>query len=194
MIPLKIQLFREWLSENVHATIPILIVGGFEFTEQFERMTREALYVCLRVLKESNKSKFDSYNVRNSVLIISHITFRICCVHTFSDNLSQNSCICIFNWYIRTQIWETKAINSFVLRFKWFFGSRFLCLYFLIFLGWMNPLAWSNRTQLKISHKAMKIKRRFESILFLASSQLVSSTLCSAMWRAISLDGKLRNK
>ena len=97
MIPLKIQLFREWLSENVHATIPILIVGGFEFTEQFERMTREALYVCLRVLKESNKSKFDSYNVRNSVLIISHITFRICCVHTFSDNLSQNSCICIFN-------------------------------------------------------------------------------------------------
>ena len=29
--------------------------------------------VCLRVLKESNKSRFDSYSVRNSVLIISHI-------------------------------------------------------------------------------------------------------------------------
>ena len=34
-------------------------------------MAREALYVCLRVLKESNKNIFDRYNVRNSVLIIS---------------------------------------------------------------------------------------------------------------------------
>ena len=33
--------------------------------------------VCLRVLKEINKSRFHSYSVRNSVLIISHITFRI---------------------------------------------------------------------------------------------------------------------
>ena len=68
---------KERLSENVHATIPIVIVGGFEFTVfQFERMAREATDICLRVLKESNKSKFDSYSVRNSVLIISHITFR----------------------------------------------------------------------------------------------------------------------
>ena len=44
--------------------------------------------VCLRVLKESNKSRFDSYSVRNSVLIISHITFRDCRAHIFSDNLS----------------------------------------------------------------------------------------------------------
>ena len=49
--------------------------------------------VCLLVLKESNKSRFDSYSVRNSVLIISHITFRDCRVHISSDNLSQNSCI-----------------------------------------------------------------------------------------------------
>ena len=48
--------------------------------------------VCLRVLKESNKSRFDSYSVRKSVLIISHITFRDCRVHSFSDNLSRNSC------------------------------------------------------------------------------------------------------
>ena len=47
--------------------------------------------VCLRVLKESNKSRFDSYSVRNSVLIISHITFWDCRVHIFSDNLSRNS-------------------------------------------------------------------------------------------------------
>ena len=49
--------------------------------------------ICLRVLKESNKSRFDSYSVRNSVLIISHITFWDCRVHIFSDNLSQFSCI-----------------------------------------------------------------------------------------------------
>ena len=51
--------------------------------------------ICLRVLKESNKSRFDSYSVRNSVLIISHITFRDCRVHIFSDNLSRNSCIIV---------------------------------------------------------------------------------------------------
>ena len=39
--------------------------------------------ICLRVLKESNKSKFDSYSVRNIVLIISHITFWDCRVHIF---------------------------------------------------------------------------------------------------------------
>ena len=48
--------------------------------------------MCFRVLEESNKSRFDSY-VRNSVLNISHITFRDCRVHIFSDNLSRNSCI-----------------------------------------------------------------------------------------------------
>ena len=48
---------------------------------------------CLRVLKESNKSRFDSYSVGNSVLITSHITFRDCRAHIFSDNLSRNSCI-----------------------------------------------------------------------------------------------------
>ena len=49
-------------------------------------MAREAMDTCLRVLKESNKSRFDSYSVRNSVLNISHITFRDCHVHIFSDN------------------------------------------------------------------------------------------------------------
>ena len=50
--------------------------------------------VCLRVLKESNKIRFDNYSVRNTgVLIASHITFRDCRVHIFSDNLSWNNCI-----------------------------------------------------------------------------------------------------
>ena len=39
--------------------------------------------VCLRELKESNKRSFDSYSVWNSVLIISHITFRDRRVHKF---------------------------------------------------------------------------------------------------------------
>ena len=77
----NIQLFRERLSEKVHTTIPKGVAGGFEFTvlsKKFERRTREAMDICLRVLKESNKSRFDSYSVRNSILLISHTTFQDC--------------------------------------------------------------------------------------------------------------------
>ena len=63
------------------------------FSRKFERMAREAMDVCLHGLKESNKSRLNSYSVRNSVLITSHITFRDCRVHSFSDNLSRNNCI-----------------------------------------------------------------------------------------------------
>ena len=50
-------------------------------SKKFERTD-----VCLRLPKESNKSRFDSYNVRNSVAC----TF-------FSDHLSRNSCMYITN-------------------------------------------------------------------------------------------------
>ena len=56
-------------------------------------MAQQAVDVCLRVLEESNKRRFDNYTVRNSVLIKSHITSRDCRVHIFADNLSRNSCI-----------------------------------------------------------------------------------------------------
>ena len=56
-------------------------------------MAREAMDVCLRMLKESDKTRLDSYSVRNSVLIRSHIIFRDCRVHIYSDSLSRNSCI-----------------------------------------------------------------------------------------------------
>ena len=36
-------------------------------------MAREATNICLRVLKESNKSRFDSYSVRNKC--IDHIPY-----------------------------------------------------------------------------------------------------------------------
>ena len=51
-------------------------------------MAREAMDVCLRVLKESNKSKFESYSVINSVSNISHI-FRDCRVYIFPDTPSR---------------------------------------------------------------------------------------------------------
>ena len=53
--------------------------------------------LCFRVLKRSSKSRFDSYSVRNSPLIISRITFRDSRVHFFPDNLSRNSCIHVRN-------------------------------------------------------------------------------------------------
>ena len=62
------------------------------FSRKSERMAREAMDICLRVLKESNKSRFHSYSVSNSVLIIFHLNFRVCRMHIFSDNLSRNSC------------------------------------------------------------------------------------------------------
>ena len=91
-----IWLFRErWLFE-VHATTPKGIVGGFELTV-FQRNLKEwqegPWTFGLRMLKERNKSRFDSYSVRNSTLSISHIIFPDCRVHIFSDNLSQNSCV-----------------------------------------------------------------------------------------------------
>ena len=94
-----IQLFRERLSGKVLATILKGIMGGFElpfFQRNLKELVREAMEMCLRELKESNKSRFDSYSVRNSVLIISRITFRDCRVHSFYDNLSRNSCIGFF--------------------------------------------------------------------------------------------------
>ena len=81
----NIHLFRERLSENVHATILKGIVGGFEFTvlqRNLKELARKAMKMCLRVLTERNKV----------ASIISHITFRDCRMHIFSDNLSRNSC------------------------------------------------------------------------------------------------------
>ena len=86
----------ERLSGKMHATILKGIAGGFEFSvfqRNLKELARKAMEMCLRVLKESNKSRFDSYSRQeqfNSVLIISHITFRDCRVHIFSDNLSRN--------------------------------------------------------------------------------------------------------
>ena len=46
-------------------------------------MAREAIDVCLLMLKGSTNGRFDSYRVKNSVLIISQITVRDCREHIF---------------------------------------------------------------------------------------------------------------
>ena len=90
------QLFRKRLWEKSAREHPERYCGWFWVhcsSKKSERMAREAMEICLRVLKESNKSRFESYSVRNSELIVSHTTFRDCRVQIFSDSLSRNSCI-----------------------------------------------------------------------------------------------------
>ena len=82
-----IQLFRERLSEKVHATIRKVIVGGFESTVLQRKLIewKERPWTCLRVLKEATKS----------LVLIKYpiLPFGIVTCTFFSDNLSRNSCI-----------------------------------------------------------------------------------------------------
>ena len=92
----SIQLFWERLSEKVHATILKGIVGDFKCTV-FQRNLKESygrplIYVC-ECWRKVTKVGSTATVVRNSVLIISHITFRDCRVHFILDKLSRNSCI-----------------------------------------------------------------------------------------------------
>ena len=60
----------------MQATIPKGIVGGFEFTvlrRNLKELARKAMEICLRVLKESNKSRFDSYSRQEQC--IDHIPY-----------------------------------------------------------------------------------------------------------------------
>ena len=113
--------------------------------------------VCLRVLKESNKSRFDSYSVRNSVLIISHITFRDCRVHSFSDNLSRNSCIwarmCRFKLYFKINLTTQRV---WLMNFAYLIYSCDLILYLLQrWCTWLDSLAInSNCLPLYISNRS----------------------------------------
>ena len=90
----RTQLFRERLSEKVHATIPKGIVSFRVHcpSKKFERLSREVMDICLGVLKESDKSRFDSHNRVKNVLIIFHIThntFRDCRVQFFPQPFSK---------------------------------------------------------------------------------------------------------
>ena len=99
-----------------------------------------------------------------------YITLRTARNHTlfqFFEVITERDClwrIKIFS--IHTQICEAiKPSISLFLRDKWLFGPRSVCCCLLLFLGWIQPSAWSNITQLKNSHKEMKIIRHLESIV-----------------------------
>ena len=62
-------------------------------------MVREATDICLRVLKERNKSRFNSFSRYEQLMIIFHITFWDCRVRISCDNLSQNSCIKLVHFH-----------------------------------------------------------------------------------------------
>ena len=65
--------------------------------------------ICLQVLKESNKSRFDSYRVRKSVLNISQITFRDCRVHTFPTTFLE---IAVYIGEENNQVWSRVRVES----------------------------------------------------------------------------------
>ena len=58
-------------------------------------MAQEAIDVYLRMLRESNKSRFYSYSVRNSVSIISHVTFWDCNARTFFHITFHEIAVCV---------------------------------------------------------------------------------------------------
>ena len=58
-------------------------------------MTREAMDICLRLLKESNKSRFDSYSIDHIPYHLSGLSRELIFNRPdkSSNNLSQKSCI-----------------------------------------------------------------------------------------------------
>ena len=85
----RIQLFRERLSDKCtwQARKVLWMVLSSPFFKEILRNVKTSHRRMLVRDKGSNKSRLDSYIVRNRVLIISHITFRDCRVHILSDNL-----------------------------------------------------------------------------------------------------------
>ena len=92
----RIQLFRERLSEEVHATIVTGIVGGFEFTVPQRNLKELARTGHENVFASANgkeQSRFDSYSGQEQC--IDHIPYYLAGLSRahFSDNFSRNSCI-----------------------------------------------------------------------------------------------------
>ena len=90
---------------NIYSYFEKGILGGFAFTQVLQGNLKELherpwTYVCECYRKAAKVGSPTTASVRKSVLIISHITFRDCRVHIFSDNLSQNSCILSSRFFI----------------------------------------------------------------------------------------------
>ena len=71
----------------------LVVLSSLFFKEILKELVRKAVEMCLWVLKESNKRRFDRYSRQKQC--IDHIPYYLSvlsCGH-FSDNLSRNSCI-----------------------------------------------------------------------------------------------------
>ena len=116
------------------------------------------MVICLRVLKESSKSIFDSYSVRNSVLLISHITFRDCRVHIFSDNLSRNSCIL---FALNGKHWNSGPFSSQFITHRFKANECQLKLYF----QHVSPVLFPGLNNLRCNILGLKIANCLASVL-----------------------------
>ena len=109
----------------MHATTPKGIVGSFECPVLQRNLKelhgRPRTYVC-ECQRKVKKLVSTATVVRNSVLIISHITFRDCRVHIFSDNLSRNSCISLRDMIIGSLYGDYHELVAGVGVFKFAFG------------------------------------------------------------------------
>ena len=97
----------------MHATIPKGIVGGFEFTvhqrnlKTWHETPWTYVCLCLRMWKQSNKSRFDSYSRQEQC--IDHIPYYLFSRAHFFPTTFSNSCIRPFNrplvLYLRGLFW-----------------------------------------------------------------------------------------
>ena len=92
----KYSYFEKGCRKKVHATIQKSFEGGFEVhcsSKKFEKMAREAMDVCLQVLK--GKQQKGVRQLKCQEQCIDHIPFYLSGLSRaqFSDNLPRNSCI-----------------------------------------------------------------------------------------------------
>ena len=88
-------------------------------------MVRKAVEMCLRVLKERNKSRFDRYSRQKQC--IDNIPYYLSGLRRarFSDNLSRNSCIWLNVGVMagnRDQSKKSKKVNAFLLILMYFYS------------------------------------------------------------------------
>ena len=78
-----------------------MVLSSMLFKTEFETLAQEAMDVCLRVLKESNKSRLDSFSFRNSVRVL--IIFSVAC--TFRQPFSKQL-------YIKLQVYQMALLTN----------------------------------------------------------------------------------
>ena len=80
------------------------------FSKKFQRMAREAMDICLWVLKESNKSRFDSYSVNNKC--IDHIPYYLSVSPSLSGLSESQSVVSAQSRSLSTSPTVTPSLSS----------------------------------------------------------------------------------